>query len=722
VRRIGLSTRILMALVAGIACGLFFGEYCSPLKVAGDAFVGLLQMTVLPFIAVSLVANLGRLRLQQSRRLAWEGGLVLAFLWANGLFAVVLFAQCFPVWKSGSFFSAAITEPPPKLDFVGIFIPTNVFYALAQSLVPAVVTFCIAVGVALASVEKRELLIAQLDVLCKALMRVNHFMVRLTPVGVFAIAASAAGTMSIDEFNRLQAYLVTYTAAALLLTFVVLPMLVVALTPFSYRDVLDVSKEALITAFATGKLIVVLPLLVESTERLFARDRHLDHDPDVVPAVDVLYPLAYPFPHLGKLLSILFIPFSAWFLGHAITWEEYPQLLSAGLISYFGGPILATPFLLDLMHLPHDMFQLFLLTGVYCGRLSDALGAMHLVVFTILTTCLFTGRLRIDVRRILWFLVPVTAASLMIVGLTRFGLRSSLAHVERREDVIAHMQLLDRPVPAKVLLEGVPNPQPLEAGETLLQRIRRRGVLRVGFNADTLPFAYFNVKGELVGYDINMAHALARDVGVTLEFVPFDRATLIEQLDHDHFDVVMSGLVGTLERSQAMQHTEPYLDVTLALVVPDYQVRRFKSLDSIRKIPNLKIGFVDLSRGLVDRFRESLPGDTQVIELSSGREFFVDAQRELDALLISAESGSAYTLLYPDFEVVVPDGPKTALPLFYAIGARDEEMQEFLEHWVKLRDKDGTARQNYEHWILGRSQTSEVPRWSVLRNVLGWVE
>ena len=42
-----------------------------------------------------------------------------------------------------------------------------------------------------------------------------------------------------------------------------------------------------------------------------------------------------------------------------------------------GGPILATPFLLDLMHLPHDMFQLFLLSGVVCGRLSDMVGVMQ---------------------------------------------------------------------------------------------------------------------------------------------------------------------------------------------------------------------------------------------------------------------------------------------------------------------------------------------------------
>jgi proton glutamate symport protein len=721
-RTVGLSTKILIGLVGGIACGIFLGEYTYPLKIVGDAFVALLQMTVLPFIVVSLIANFGRLRLLQTRRLAVEGGLIMAFLWLNGFTAVVLFAHCFPAWNASSFFSTVMVDPPPKLDFVGILIPKNVFESLAQSVVPAVVTFCIAIGIALAGVAKRKKLIGQLDVWAKALMRLNHFMVRLTPAGVFAVSASTAGTITFDEFNRLQAYLVTYTAATLLLTFVVLPMLVVTFTPFSYREVMGVSKDALITAFATGKLIIVLPLLVEATEELFARYRESSHDPDVVPAVDVLYPLAYPFPHLGKLVSILFIPFAAWFLGQPLAWDEYPRLLSAGLASHFGGPILATPFLLELMRLPHDMFQLFLLTGVYCGRLSDALGVIHLVAFTILTTCLFTGQLRIEGRRIVRFVVLVTAAALTVVGLTRFGLQSSLAHLQRREDVLAQMQLLDKLVESRVLEEAAPNPDPLLPGESLLERIRRREALRVGFNADKLPFAYFNEQGALVGYDIEMAHGLARDLRVKLELAPFDRATLAEQLEQDHFDVVMSGLVGTMERAETLLHTGPYMDVTLALVVPDHRMRNFKTFRSIRQIPGLRIGFVDLSRAFVARFREDLPRDAQLIELPSNRQFFEQGHRDLDALLISAESGSAFTLLYPEFEVVVPEGRAVSLPLVYAVGAGDKAMRDLLDHWIHLRKTDGTTQRIYNHWVLGQSQSPQQPRWSVLRNVLGWVD
>ena len=54
-----LSTRILLGLVLGVATGLFFGEHVAFLGVAGDGFVMLLQMTVLPYVTVSLVHGLG---------------------------------------------------------------------------------------------------------------------------------------------------------------------------------------------------------------------------------------------------------------------------------------------------------------------------------------------------------------------------------------------------------------------------------------------------------------------------------------------------------------------------------------------------------------------------------------------------------------------------------------------------------------------------------------
>ena len=61
---------------------------------------------------------------------------------------------------------------------------------------------------------------------------------------------------------------------------------------------------------------------------------------------------------------------------------------------------------------------------------------------------------------------------------------------------------------------------------SVLDRIRQRGVVRVGYFEDSLPYAFFNRHGELVGFDVEMALQLARDLDVTAELVPIDRDIL----------------------------------------------------------------------------------------------------------------------------------------------------------------------------------------------------
>ncbi len=373
------------------------------------------------------------------------------------------------------------------------------------------------------------------------------------------------------------------------------------------------------------------------------------------------------------------------------------------------------------MHLPHDMFQLFLLAGVAGERIGDAVGVMHLVVLVLMTLGILRGLLNHLPAAALKFLAVGSLSTLLVIVLAVNVLVRSAGTVKSKAEVIAHIQLIESPVESVVISAPSPNPVARLPGETVIERIRRRGVMRIGYNEDKLPFAFFNVRRELVGFDINLAHALARDLGVSIEFVRFDRATLVEQLRADHFDFVMSGLAGTLERSEAMQHSDTYMDVTLGLVVPDYRVREFKSLRTVRELEVLRIGLVDLSRGFVARLKEALP-HAQLIEIRNNREFFENPDLSLDALLISAESGSAFTLLYPNHEVTIPQGLEVKLPLFYAItGREDGETRSFLNHWIELRQKDGTFREYYEHWILGRSQQAPEPRWSIIRNVLHWV-
>ena len=92
----GLSGRILVGLVLGIGTGVFFGELVADLKLVGDIFIKLLQITVLPYIVVSLIAGFGRMHMAQAKQLAVRGGLVLLVIWALALLMIFLASMAFP--------------------------------------------------------------------------------------------------------------------------------------------------------------------------------------------------------------------------------------------------------------------------------------------------------------------------------------------------------------------------------------------------------------------------------------------------------------------------------------------------------------------------------------------------------------------------------------------------------------------------------------------------
>ena len=106
-------------------------------------------------------------------------------------------------------------------------------------------------------------------------------------------------------------------------------------------------------------------------------------------------------------------------------------------------------------------------------------------------------------------------------------------------------------------------------------------------------------------------------------------------------------------------------------------------------------------------------------ELASKRDFFESDPPVADVLVTSAEAGSAWTLRYPQFNVVKPIDLNVRLPLYYFV-ADESQFEEFLENWLALKRRDGTIQQLYDYWILGKDNEEHVRRWSIVDDVLNW--
>jgi ABC-type amino acid transport substrate-binding protein len=548
-----------------------------------------------------------------------------------------------------------------------------------------------------------------------------RFVARLTPYGVFAIAAATAGTFRLEEAGRLQIYLAAYTALALLVSLWVLPGLIAALTPVTVRELFAVTRDALLTAAIAGDLFIVLPLLITAAKELVARHSPARADAQSLP--DLIVPIAYNFPHSGKLLTLSFILFAGWFSDAAVDPAEYPRLAGAGLVTLFGSVSAAVPFLLDLFHIPADTFQLFLATSIINSRIGSLVAAMHTVAVALIGTCALSGMIRWRLRPILTYASLTAVLTLTVIGGMRLAAERLLGSPPQSAAVLDAMRL-DHPVEAVVSRHHGGAAAVAAPAGTRQDAILASRTLRVGYLSDAMPFAFFNGADELVGLDVALMHDLARELGVRLEFVPAPRRGLDDasgvaaQLRDGQYDVLIGGLAVTTARARVMRLSSSYLSETLGFVVRDDHRRRFESWSALRREAVLTIDVPDVPY-FVEKLQQRLPqarlqpqADVVAAFESTGA----------DALLLPAERGSAWTLRYPRYTVVVPGPDLIKVPLAFGLPSGEAALAAIVDTWIDLKRQDGTIDGLYQYWILGRTAATTGRRWSVVRDVLHWVD
>ena len=101
-----------------------------------------------------------------------------------------------------------------------------------------------------------------------------------------------------------------------------------------------------------------------------------------------------------------------------------------------------------------------------------------------------------------------------------------------------------------------------------LEEIQKRGKLRVGMEPGYMPFELQNKKGEIIGFDADMAATMAKAMGVKLELVSTAWDGIIPALLAKQIDMVDSGMSITAERAKVVQFSNPYWTVSRVFVVP----------------------------------------------------------------------------------------------------------------------------------------------------------
>ena len=129
--------------------------------------------------------------------------------------------------------------------------------------------------------------------------------------------------------------------------------------------------------------------------------------------------------------------------------------------------------------------------------------------------------------------------------------------------------------------------------EGTLERIRRTGVVRVGYAAE-VPFAFRAADGRVTGEGPEIARVVLRRLGnPEIEWVQTEFGSLIPDLIAGRFDLIAAGMFITPERARDIAFSSPTYTARAALLVRREDEARLATYDRIRAAPGARIALMD---------------------------------------------------------------------------------------------------------------------------------
>lgn len=209
------------------------------------------------------------------------------------------------------------------------------------------------------------------------------------------------------------------------------------------------------------------------------------------------------------------------------------------------------------------------------------------------------------------------------------------------------------------------------------------------------PYVFYQQEsGALVGFEVDLARALERQLGRVVVFRQYDFKRLVEGLERRDVDFVMNGLEVTPDRARRVRFTRPYYVFRLQLVVRKDEARCADLSSCVQAAA--RIGTLEnsaASRLLADLGARVLLYDSQVTpfeDLQLGR---------LDALLLDVPIVRTFVPNFPQLKAVEPPIPGRG---FYAIAVRkdDEALAAQLDAALEGLAKSGELRAILQRWGL----------------------
>lgn len=279
----GLTTRIFIGLLTGLAVGVIFNLFVPSsyvrdtilvdgvFYIIGNGFIRLMKMLVVPLVFCSLVC--GASAIGDTKALGKVGGKTIIFYLCTTALAVTIAILIALAIRPGigldmsaiETSEVTVAESTSMVDTLLDIIPENPFSSLAEGSMLQVILFALIVGVLLAKMGERASLISNFVGQCNDLMmEMTTAVMQLAPIGVFCMISRTFANLGFDAFVPLLKYMASVVLGLAAQCFGVYMIMLIVFTRLNPLKFLKKFFPVMAFAFSTSTSNATIPLNIET--------------------------------------------------------------------------------------------------------------------------------------------------------------------------------------------------------------------------------------------------------------------------------------------------------------------------------------------------------------------------------------------------------------------------------------------------------------------------
>lgn len=249
----------------------------------------------------------------------------------------------------------------------------------------------------------------------------------------------------------------------------------------------------------------------------------------------------------------------------------------------------------------------------------------------------------------------------------------------------------------------------LTAGSLLagaLDEIQKSGKLRVGMEPGYMPFELTNKKGEIIGFDVDMAQRMAKAMGVELELVSTAWDGIIPALLTDKFDILMSGMTLTQQRNMSINFAQPYIVIGQSVLVSkkyEGTVNNYRDLNDPKYTVGSKLGTTG------EQAVKRMIGNAKYISYETEQEGVLELiNGKIDAFIYDMPYNAIAFVQRGSDKIYHLGEPFTYEPLAWAVRKGDVDFLNWLNNFMFQIKNDGTYERIFKKWFESDAWLKEI--------------